>query len=93
MAQVHTLNGFSSSEHPLREGTTGPRGTADLEPAPVHPSEGRWRMLAWFGGAALVTGAALAVLGLIADPAGVRYGLAPVWGPAYMTYPVTVNLG
>jgi hypothetical protein len=60
---------------------------------PIQPLESRWRMPGFFAGAVLTVAAALSSLSLVADPAGVTYGLAPVWPAAYTMMPVAVAQG
>jgi hypothetical protein len=54
-------------------------------PKPENP----WRMPGFFAAAAVGTAITMAVLSAVAGPAP-HYSLAPVWGPGYMTYPMTV---
>ncbi len=57
---------------------------------PSYPSpESAWRMPGFFLAAVAAVAAVLGILAALAGPA-VHGGLAPVWGPGYMTYPVTV---
>ncbi len=57
-------------------------------PTPESP----WRMPGFFLAALLATATVVCALALVADPAGVTYGLAPFTTPLYGTPIITISL-
>ena len=57
-------------------------------PAPESP----WRMPGFFVAALLTAATVICALALVADPAGVTYGLAPFTTPLYGTPVITIAL-
>ena len=67
--------------------------TSDPDFVAVVPTpESPWRMPGFFLAALLATASVIATLALIADPAGVTYGLAPFTTPVYGTPVITIAL-
>jgi hypothetical protein len=60
----------------------------EVGPTPESP----WRMPGFFLAALLTTTTVIGALALVADPAGVTYGLAPFTTPTYGTPVITIAL-
>jgi hypothetical protein len=90
MAQIPVLSATTPSRaHPASVGLA-PSCLVRLARAYRRPVQSRWTMPGFFAAAVLAAAAILSALALVADPAGVTYGLAPVWQLGHITIPVSV---
>jgi hypothetical protein len=90
MAQIPTLSATTPSCAQPASVEPAASRLAPLGCVPSRPPESRWRMPGFFAVAVLAAAASLGALAFVADPAGVTYGLAPVWQLGHITIPVSV---